>query len=199
VNRLVGITQRVVTEPRSGVRCDALDQRWAAFLAELGLVPVLLPNPRATALALAEAISPAGVILTGGNDLAAYGGDAPERDDAEAALVEWVDGRGLPVLGICRGAQHLTHLGGGLLERTKDHAGTRHRIMPSGREVNSFHDWAIVRAPSHADILASAANGDVEAFRRGNWTALMWHPEREAVPHPDDIALFQRQFGESLP
>ncbi|CUW39523.1 putative gamma-glutamyl-gamma-aminobutyrate hydrolase [Magnetospirillum sp. XM-1] len=192
---LVGITQRVITDPR-GERRDALDQRWSPFLAACGLTPLILPNHTDSALTLASSVPLAGIILTGGNDIADFGGDAKERDEAERASVAWAGKRGLSVLGICRGAQHLAYLGGGRLERATGHAGTRHPVVPSGREVNSYHDWAIVAAPSGAKCFATAADGSIEGFRLDRWAAIMWHPEREASPHPDDLALFRSLFGD---
>ncbi|OAN51500.1 gamma-glutamyl-gamma-aminobutyrate hydrolase family protein [Magnetospirillum moscoviense] len=190
MTRLVGLSQRVVVDPRTNERRDALDQRWMPFLAACGMTGVPLPNHTETALQVAQACGLAALILTGGNDLAALAGDAPERDETERALLDWAAER-LPVLGVCRGAQHLAHLAGGQLERVGGHAGTRHRVEPLGREVNSFHDWAITQAPPGADVLARAADGSIEAFRLGNRTAILWHPEREAQPHPDDIALLK--------
>jgi gamma-glutamyl-gamma-aminobutyrate hydrolase PuuD len=187
---LVGLSQRVVVDARTGERRDALDQRWAPFLAACGMVEVPLPNHPAQALAVAQACGLSALILTGGNDLAALGGDAPERDDTERALLDWAAER-LPVLGVCRGAQHLAFLAGGRLERVGGHAGTRHDVAPLGRAVNSYHDWAIVAPPPGAEILAQAADGTIEAFRLGNRLGILWHPEREAHPHPDDIALLK--------
>jgi putative glutamine amidotransferase len=42
-----------------------------------------------------------GIVLTGGNDLTAYGGDAPDRDATETALLDFAERRNLPVLGVC--------------------------------------------------------------------------------------------------
>lgn len=190
MTRRVGLTQRVVIDARTAERRDALDQRWAPFLAACGQVGVPLPNHPRTALALAEACGLSALILTGGNDLAALGGDAAERDETERALLDWAAER-LPVLGVCRGAQHLAFLAGGQLARVDGHAGTRHEVAPLGREVNSYHDWAIVAPPPGATILAQAADGTIEAFRLGNRTGILWHPEREVHPHPDDVALLK--------
>jgi gamma-glutamyl-gamma-aminobutyrate hydrolase PuuD len=190
MTRMVGLSQRVVVDARTGERRDALDQRWMPFLAACGLAGVPLPNHPHAALAVAQACGLSALILTGGNDLAALGGDAPERDETERALLDWAAER-LPVLGVCRGAQHLAHLAGGRLERVGGHAGTRHDVAPLGREVNSYHDWAIVGPPPGAMVLAQAADGTVEAFRLGNRMGILWHPERETTPHPDDIGLLK--------
>jgi N5-(cytidine 5'-diphosphoramidyl)-L-glutamine hydrolase len=74
-------------------------------LAASGLLPVLLPNVSDVALALCEWSGIAGLVLTGGSDFAAFGGDAPERDTVDNALLDWAEQHGLPVLGVCRGMQ----------------------------------------------------------------------------------------------
>src|SRR5277367_5493920 len=101
----VAITQRVSRVPVYGERRDCLDQAWTKFLAACGLLPVLLPNFTDVALALCEDVRIAGLVLTGGNDLAELGGDAPERDAVENALLDLAERRSLPVIGVCRGMQ----------------------------------------------------------------------------------------------
>lgn len=197
---LVAVTQRVATDPKTGERRDCLDQRWHVFLAASGLRALILPNDTAAALDLVRGLDPAGLILTGGGDLAAYGGDAPERDAAEAALVDWASARDRPVLGVCRGMQHLLHLGGVALERVTGHVRTQHDLRVGGKpvSVNSYHDRAALRVPGHDwDVLARAADGAVEAVRhRGHyWHGIMWHPEREAEPRAHDVALFRAHFA----
>ena len=70
--KAVAITQRVSVVPAYGERRDCLDQAWTRFLAACGLLPVLLPNVTEVALALCEATGIGGLVLTGGNDLAAW-------------------------------------------------------------------------------------------------------------------------------
>ena len=86
--KLVAVTQRVAVVPAYGERRDCLDQAWSRFLAACGLLPVLLPNVMETALELCEAAGVGGLLLTGGNDLAQLGGDAPERDAVENSLLD---------------------------------------------------------------------------------------------------------------
>ncbi|MGE5516001.1 MAG: gamma-glutamyl-gamma-aminobutyrate hydrolase family protein [Bacteroidota bacterium] len=193
MTRLVAISQRVVIDPRHGERRDALDQRWVPFLAACSLTPVALPNASAAALAILDQAPLGGLILSGGGDIGPLGGDTPERDEAEQLAVEWARAHHKPIIGICRGAQHLTHLFGGTLAPLAGHVGTRHALAPDGRMVNSFHGWGIAAAPPDAEILArSADDGSIEAFHlsRARLTALLWHPERELTPNLADITMF---------
>ncbi|MCB2108309.1 MAG: gamma-glutamyl-gamma-aminobutyrate hydrolase family protein, partial [Rhodobacteraceae bacterium] len=185
----------VVTDPKTGERRDALDQRWTSVLSQLGRIPLILPNDSKTVENLLDRNDPTALILTGGNDLAAYGGDAPERDAAEAAAIAWFRQKKRPILGVCRGLQHLTHLLGGTLRKIDGHAGTRHAVKAgaASREVNSYHTWAIDALPPGCEATATAADGSVEAWRHRSEpiTAIMWHPEREDPVTDVDLALLR--------
>ena len=196
---LVAITQRVVRDAATGERRDALDQCWSFFLGAAGIRPLILPNHAAAALSLADALDPAGVILSGGGDLCAYGGDAPERDETEAALLRWAAGHDRPVLGVCRGMQHMLHRAGVPLQRAQGHVRTRHRLALHGRAVtvNSYHDLAAPDvAASEFEVLARAEDGTIEAVRhrRRAQLGIMWHPEREAPFAEHDLAMFTAHF-----
>ena len=196
---LVAITQRVDIVPGRNERRDSLDQRWYPFLAACGVTGVPLPNHPATALALVAALAPGALVLSGGNDLAALGGDSPERDATEDALLAWARGRAVPVLGVCRGLQFLAHRFGAELVRVDDHVGTPHPVAGPGarRTVNSFHTWAVRTAPPGFASLAQAEDGTIEMMRHRQEpiTAVMWHPEREAAAAAEDVALVRQVMG----
>jgi len=69
--KTVAITQRVSVIPEYGERRDCLDQAWPRFITACGLLPLVLPNIPDVALALCDGSNIAGLVLTGGNDLAA--------------------------------------------------------------------------------------------------------------------------------
>jgi gamma-glutamyl-gamma-aminobutyrate hydrolase PuuD len=197
--KAVAITQRVSVVPAYGERRDCLDQAWTKFLAVCGLLPVLLPNVIGAALALCEAAGIGGLVLTGGNDLAMVGGDAPERDAVENALLDWAERRRLPVLGVCRGMQMIQQRFNVELRRVEGHVAQRQVIRIDGerKEVNSFHCFAAFDSPSPLDVWAVADDGVVKAIRHAAApiTGIMWHPERRAPFSGDDVALFRRVFG----
>lgn len=184
------------TEPR-----DAIARDWWVFLrtALPDMLPVLLPNEEHYAAALCALPGVAGLLLTGGDDV----GARPERDDAELAAFRTVRQRGLPVLGVCRGMQFLASRHGGELvacERAA-HVATRHpvRFVDDGalRIVNTFHGKA-VRLPAGGVFVAQAwaEDGTLEAMRHRSEPVqgIMWHPEREADPAPEDIELVRSLF-----
>jgi putative glutamine amidotransferase len=195
----IAVTQRVDIVAKRGERRDALDQRWVDFLAACGLLAVPMPNRRETAAALFDATAAAGLLLTGGNDPVAVGGDAPERDETEAALIERAQARGLPVFGVCRGLQMLLMRHGAVLGPVTGHVTAAHAVRIDGAlvEVNSYHNWGAREAPRDLEVWAVAEDGVVEAVRhrRDPMAGIMWHPERAAPFAPRDVGLFRRFFG----
>ncbi len=197
--KAVAITQRVSVVPAYGERRDCLDQAWTKFLAACGLRPVLLPNVTEAALDLCERAAIAGLVLTGGNDLTALGGDAPERDATENALLDWAERRQLPVLGVCRGMQMIQQRFSIPLGRVEGHVTARQMIRIDGqrKEVNSYHHFAALHSRPPLDVWAVSDDGVVKAIRHSSqpWTGIMWHPERFTPFSADDVHLFRQLFG----
>jgi putative glutamine amidotransferase len=197
--KAVAITQRVSVVPAYGERRDCLDQAWTRFLSACGLLPVLLPNVAEAALGLCQQAGITGLVLTGGNDLAGLGGDAPERDAVENALLDSAERRGLPVLGVCRGMQMIQQRFAIPLRRVEGHVAQHMVIRIDGepREVNSYHNFAALDSRPPLDVWAVAADGVVKAIRHSALpiTGIMWHPERSAPFSSADVALFRQVFA----
>jgi gamma-glutamyl-gamma-aminobutyrate hydrolase PuuD len=197
--KAVAITQRVSVVPAYGERRDCLDQAWTKFLAACGLLPVLLPNVAEAALALCEGDNVDGLVLTGGNDLAALGGDAPERDAVENALLDLAQRRRLPVLGVCRGMQMIQRRFAIPLRRVEGHVAQSQVICIDGarKEVNSYLRFAAFDSRPPLEVWAVADDGVVKAIRHSAEpiTGIMWHPERCAPFSPADVARFRQAFG----
>ncbi len=208
----VGLTLRVEEVAGYGERRDCLDQRWALLLEQAGYLPVGLMNLTAGAEALPAELGLAGVILTGGNDLARLPGgsnQAPERDAFESALIEACRTHGLPVLGVCRGAQMLAAHHGAELRPVAGHVrtvtaveprGVLAEIYPQGLETTCYHTWAPDEAslPTELEPLARAADGTLEALRHRDCPQLgiLWHPEREDPFRSRDVDLLRFVFEE---
>src|ERR1700733_9885741 len=165
--KTVAITQGVSVVPAYGERRDCLDQAWTKFLWACGLLPVLLPNVTEAALALCEGANIAGLVLTGGNDLVELGGDAPERDAVENALLDLAERRGLPVLGVCRGMQVIQQRFAIPLRRVEGHVAQRLVIRINGepKEVNSYHHFGSSDSRPPLDVWRIAEDGVVKAIR----------------------------------
>lgn len=206
------VSQRLTSERAYPEERAALDLRWGEFLGQCGLLPVPVTPGVDPELLLDLLPSCAGLLLTGGNDLAAV---SPEplsqlRDRYEEALLASVRGRALPALGVCRGLQLLAHRAGCQLVAEPGHVATRHAIevAPDSRwlsgfaeaEVNSYHGWVVRGAPVGLKVSARDAEGAIEGLESDqgpDLLGIMWHPEREAPFRERDLALFREFFGET--
>ena len=190
-------------------------------VALAGGIPVLLPPQPVDAVGrVLDSLD--GLVITGGYDLdpAAYGQqphpttDAPRtnRDAWEFALLRAALDRGLPVLGICRGAQvfnvafggtlhqHLPEVlghnghraGNGVFSRlpVRTVAGTRvAALMGDTAEVPCYHHQAIDKVGDGLVVGAWDVDGVVEAVELPGdafAVAVQWHPEKTL----DDLRLF---------
>ncbi len=180
-------------EPR-----DSISHDWSKRLVSWGKTPMPVPNIGQQAVPYLEAISPAMLILSGGEDI----GISPSRDQTEFALLEYALATGLPVLGVCRGLQLINTYFGGTLGLVEDHVGHPHPVTinntwtpfygPTAR-VNSFHNVCIPRQNLAPDLLATAVDseGNVEAAEHRMYPlgGVMWHPERLDAPEGDRALL----------
>lgn len=196
---LIAVSQAVAIVPSRGERRDFLDQSWTRLLAACGLTPVPAPNEADAARRLCAATPIRGILLTGGNDLEAYGGDAPERDATENALIDLAEQNRLPVLGVCRGMQLIQHRFGVRLERVADHVTQRQVIAIEGEPavVNSYHNFGATVTLPPLEAWAFADDGVVKAVRHpaGKIIGIMWHPERMAPFAQRDLQLLRGFFG----
>ena len=192
------VSQRVETLAGRDERRDSLDQRLLDWLAGNDLLPVPVPNRLSCLKLLWDHICPKVVILSGGNDLIDYGGDAPERDAVERALLERAMAERIPVFALCRGAQLVLDAFGATLELVSGHIGTHHRLVIDGQAftVNSYHRWGCREIKAPLRILACSADGVIEAFEHESFpiVGVMWHPERERPFTELDSRLLNRLF-----
>lgn len=169
-----------------------------------------------------------GLVFAGGGDIDPehYGGSHHEtiymvdreRDASELALGRAAIHRGLPTLGICRGAQVLNvALGGTLFEHLPDVVGemTPHRAPPREpihhavtvheeselagvvKELEficvSWHHQGLRDVASGFEVVAHAPDGAIEAIemREHPWLiGVQWHPEMTAAEDPVQQRLF---------
>jgi putative glutamine amidotransferase len=198
----------------------ALGLTYTRAIELAGGVPVVLPplhDGFETLLARLD-----GICLSGGPDLdpAAYGARAHEQlgptepalDRFELELARAADAVGLPLLGVCRGAQALNVARGGTLhQHVEGHRQTElatrpvHavRIAPRSRvsrvletratQVNSFHHQAVDELGEDLVACAWAPDGTIEAIedrRHPFLLGVQWHAET-LVEHPGQLALFR--------
>ena len=192
-------TQRVEIVEEYGERRDCADQNIPQFLQACGYLPIPVPNICDIVQRIIDEIRPAGIVLTGGNSLSKYGGNAPERDETERKMLEIAIERNIPVYGFCRGMQVILDYYGCALVEVKEHVAVRHTLTGAlgGITVNSFHNQACMDVSDSLEVLAKAEDGVVEAVRAKNERILatMWHPEREQPFVVSDMERLKRLFG----
>jgi putative glutamine amidotransferase len=218
----IAVSQRVVRSAH-GEQRDCLDQEWTVWLESLGYRCVPVPNRCASPGEFVRDLAPAGIILSGGNNLtldvydlagAEPPGDAfASRDCTERALIDVAVERRIPLLGFCRGFQFLHAYFGGRLTpvggTAPSHVGRDHRVslvadgyrQLAGSEslvVNSFHDYGIPLGGVVEPLIPFALSVEdslVEGccHRSLPMAGVMWHPERG-----NPAAGFDRRLLESL-
>jgi len=193
----------------------ALGMPYVRALSRAGAVPVVLPPLRVDDVP-AQLRCLDAVCLSGGPDLdpSKYGASPahelgplePALDDFELAVARVADQSGLPILGICRGAQALNVARGGTLHQhlpaITDHSVEHRQAEPGwvethevrvtgesglavvlGREqlwVNSFHHQAVDRLGSNLRAVAWAPDGTVEGIEDPGERFVLgvqWHAE----------------------
>lgn len=196
--RWVAVSQRVDIIPEYGERRDSLDQNWTNFISACNLSPLLIPNNKNCAEYILANIHLSGIVLTGGNDLVAYGGNAPERDETEHFLLKYALDKKIPLLGVCRGMQIIQHYYGIELMPVQKHADTKHKIVIDGNEirVNSYHNFGSKETRNPLKILARSEDGVIEAVQHNfaSIEGVMWHPERCKPFKKHDIDLVKKLF-----
>jgi putative glutamine amidotransferase len=198
----------------------ALGMPYLRAIDAAGGMPVVLPPLGDVEAILARLDA---VCLSGGPDLdpAAYGArdrhaelgqTEPELDAFELALARAADRSGLPLLGICRGAQALNVARGGTLhQHLPGHrqaepgtqpthavdiaAGTRLAQIAGAAplEVNSFHHQAVDALGRGLRVAAHAPDGTIEAIEAPGPRLVLgvqWHVEA-LVAEPRHHAVFE--------
>jgi putative glutamine amidotransferase len=149
----------------SDCRRDGLLMSYVRAVAACGGAPLLLPNT-ADAEATESAVrAAAGLVLTGGADVAAalYGmephptmsGIDPARDQTEKLAIDAAMRLGRPILGICRGIQVLNVvLGGTLIQDIPSHQTANVSERADSRAANVSERANVIEEANHPPIVS---------------------------------------------
>lgn len=219
----IGVTMRVIENPTYAERRDAISHDCIQWLDRLGYCPVLIPNGLASPVVFIRELEIDGLVLTSGNDVLprpnTLDETSAERDRTEYEIIRVASGRGLPILGICRGMHVLNlYFGGrvvadvaGRIANAGQHVAVEHLVKLDdvfGRvaglpqiTTNSFHNQAITIDGLGAGLKAfgqSARDGLVEGLVHMELPvlAVQWHPERPNPASVFDRAIVRRLFAE---
>ncbi|MDH8678592.1 gamma-glutamyl-gamma-aminobutyrate hydrolase family protein [Fusibacter bizertensis] len=199
MTKFVAITMRVDDVLSYRERRDAIDQNWYDFITECGYTPILLPNKLTVVKELLSSIQLSGIILSGGNSLVKYDGDAPERDEIERYCIKFAETVKVPLIGVCRGMQVIADYYENNLVNIPNHVAVKHQIVDANnieRTVNSYHNMGIESIKSPLRINAQSKDGSIESISHTIFQiiGIMWHPERETPFELEDINLFSNFF-----
>lgn len=196
--KIIALTQRVEKVKSYDEERDSLDVRWEQFILSCGFIPLLFPNDIRAVKLLLNRIQIDGIILTGGNSLVKYGGDAPQRDAMERFLIEYSMEKDIPLVGVCRGMQVIQDYFGVILNEVEGHIAVKHQVELNGKKEkkNSYHLYASKISTEELDIIAAAEDGVVEAVQhyKHKIYAIMWHPERNNPFETSDLEFFKKYF-----
>ena len=160
-----------------------------------------------------------GVLLAGGGDInPKWYGEEPNteelygiddlQDENDFSIAKYALENDIPVLAICRGFQIVNVLRGGSLiqHMAKDHRHFMHAIhidrdveglglSKPDLEASCYHHQAIKNLGQGLEVLAKAAEGNIEAFKieAKAWAyGVQWHPEDNSTTNQQQHELFSR-------
>lgn len=232
-------------KPRIGVSCGtvpeggklALDLEYVEAILKAGAIPMVIP-PNLPEESLAETLQCLdGLLLSGGPDvdpvhfgeepLPGMGRIDPGRDRVELGLARLALETGMPVLGICRGAQVLNIAAGGdIFQDLPSQGGSllRHAQQPTpmtypthavrveadsrlnaitkteALRVNTWHHQAVRKVAPGFGVSATAEDGVIEAIEKAGATFVMgvqFHPESMARGGSPEATLLFETFVKS--
>ena len=223
--------------PRIGITLDTHDRpehyesptAYSTSVEKAGGLPLLLPYQSDLSLITEYLDTLDGILFSGGNDLdPSQWGESyhikaepidPVRQRFEMALLEEVERRRLPALGICLGSQLMNVYRGGTLTQfipdqkldpTVEHRKIekvwgRHAVKVKSDSVvarilgktdidaNSSHKQAVKHLGKGLRIIGTAPDGVIEGVEDPTFPlflGLQWHPER-LHNEADHLALFK--------
>ena len=193
--KFVAISQRIdeIRDYRE-VR-DALDEAWQKFFLQMDAALAPMPNEPAAVRELLKRLKPDAIVLSGGNNPAAYGGCTPQRDQTDEILIRYAVEHDVPLLGVCRGMQSVALYFGGTLKKAEGHVAVRHALnCETKREVNSYHGYAVDVPGEQIRAVSYAMDGTVEEIRHETYRiyGIMWHPERVSGFSSEDMAFIKK-------
>ena len=222
---IIGISGSIIIDDGGifpGYRRSYVNDDYIDSVIQNGGIPYIIPFNEDEEVVKEQLLNVQGLILSGGHDVDPhnYGelGDIwPERDKFDMRLLKLAEENGIPVLGICRGAQIINVYHGGTLyqdlsyrkEKTLKHsqgqtptllthtvktvAGTKIAELLGKKEMqtNSFHHQLIKDVADDFKVSARCVDGVVEAIENKDASiiAVQWHPEmlHRVVPYQNNL------------
>ena len=215
---IIGISGSVIIDDGGifpGYRRSYVNEDYVDSVIQNGGIPYIIPFNENEEVIKEQLLNVQGLILSGGHDVDPHNykeepeqklGDIwPQRDQFDMLLLKLAEENGIPVLGICRGAQIINVYHGGTLYqdlsyrkvKTLKHnqgqtptllthtvetvAGTKIAELLGKEKIqtNSFHHQLIKDVAPDFKVSARCVDGVVEAIENKDASviAVQWHPE----------------------
>ena len=106
--------------------------------------------------------------------------------------------KNIPFLGICYGAQFIAKFFKSKIVKKENHTRKNHKIFFNRSDitqnVNSYHDYSIIKLGKKLNVIAYTKDGSIEAFRHetNKILGIMWHPERYSKIRKFDINFIKK-------
>ena len=208
----IGITQRIIKEPKHGEHRDELSHDWVDYFTNNFPKALLIPIPNFTILDddWFENLNLDLLILSNGNDL----GEFSRRDKLERHAIEFAVNNSIPIIGFCRGFQIINEYYGGRLTSNieasieQKHVSIEHEVQivnekyiqmleKKSIKVNSYHNHGVLvdGLSSSLQAFAISEGSVVEGFFHEELPiiGIQWHPER-----PNNCQLENKILIESI-
>lgn len=211
----IGITQRIIREPKHGEHRDELSHDWIDYLTQNFPKAYLIPIPNFTILSddWFDNLKLDLLILSNGNDL----GEFDRRDQLELHAIDFAVKNSIPVIGFCRGFQIINEYFGGKLtsqiekETDQQHVSIEHDVEITDEryiqmlekkrlKVNSYHNHGVLTDGLSSSLKAFAVSEGsvIEGFFHDELPILgiQWHPERPNNCQLENKILIKSMIGE---
>tara|TARA_B100002052_G_C15646104_1_gene490673 strand:- start:3 stop:593 length:591 start_codon:yes stop_codon:yes gene_type:complete len=146
------------------------------------------------------------IIISGGNDLANLKKNPAnfEKDRLSQQAFHYSKRNGIPIVGICGGAQFIAKKNNFIITKTFKHVGFHkifwqktklYRTDRCPKIINSYHKYKISGIKKNFTVLAFAKDKSIESFvnYKKKILGVMWHPERDKK-----FKIFNREIINSI-
>lgn len=197
MNKIVGISLRVVEATNYKEPRDSISHDWIRYLSRYDVTPVLIPNVLSNVSEFIKSIKPSALILSSGNNISPQNKNerqegiddvSLDRDHTEREIIQYAIDNRVPLLGVCRGMQMLNvYFDGSLLRNLTDlcgtsavHANATHEIEIDEMRINDMlnPDDLVTNSYHNQAVTLSTLSSQLETFVMTGYEVVegLYHP-----------------------